>query len=553
MADNTINNSLTTNRYLKSPSELNWFDIKVIFDGKLSTHTVVEYFEESTDPGTGEIHSFVEAERYYGKHVPVLLFNNTVLNVNKIETYTLYYDDFVPYLHLVLRDDTSFLQLTDVPGMANKITLAMLPHADDKYKAIKLDFYIKNISYRGIYIICDCELQCMPIEKPHTQQLVFHWPSPGCTADHVSGISDVNNNITDCPLPPNKHPNTYELLHVIAEETGLGFAATDMCASVRDDKHRMLRNENYKTAIQKHVRFGGTDEDNIFDSWIDLYGYITMVNVPWVMTRKINIHNIAIHAEIGAQNLSKYMAKNTTTGLTQRLLTNLDTDVESNMFVEEYENMVDNNSIMNNGAINTFYDMNPMGASSGTNSISTKAIQSIENSLDGVNNTDMYAFEKVEYRGAEMGSEDDGNYPEMHQQNIHDKYFSRIRSKRIKVKMGKPNYGLMRGTLVGFSWWEFESSKKRIIFGQIKNAYEANKEKLSGLSLDDLYDNIIGVKPLLNIFVSGIYYIDGMIFEYDARTFKFTQYLILIKKDGEKPDMISNIQNMSTKMKLTED
>ena len=44
-----------------------------------------------------------------------------------------------------------------------------------------------------------------------------------------------------------------------------------------------------------------------------------------------------------------------------------------------------------------------------------------------------------------------------------------------------------------------------------------------------------------------------MIFEYDARSFKFTQYLILIKKDGEKPDMISNIQNMSTKMKLTED
>ena len=45
MTDNTINNSLTTNRYLKPPSELNWFDIKVIFDGKLSTHTVVEYYE----------------------------------------------------------------------------------------------------------------------------------------------------------------------------------------------------------------------------------------------------------------------------------------------------------------------------------------------------------------------------------------------------------------------------------------------------------------------------------------------------------------------------
>ena len=247
------------------------------------------------------------------------------------------------------------------------------------------------------------------------------------------------------------------------------------------------------------------------------------------------------------------MSKNTTTGLTQRLLTNLDTDVESNMFVDEYENMVDNNSIMNNGAINTFYDMNPMGVASSINNISTKAMQSIENSLDGVNKTDMYAFEKVEYRGAEMGSAGDGNYPEMHQQDIHDKYFSRIRAKRIKVKMSRPNYGLMRGTLVGFSWWEFEATKKRTVYGQMKNAYEANKEKYSALSLDDLYDNVIASKPLLNIFVSGLYYIDGMIFEYDARSFKFTQYLILIKKDGEKPDMISNIQNMSTKMKLTMD
>ena len=541
--------------YLKPASDLNWFDIKVIFDGSIKASNVAEPYQESEDKGEGNIYSDMETTRYYGKWIPVLLFNNTVIQNHKIERFTLYYDDFVPYLHLILNDENGFLQMSDVPGMANKITLAILPHADDKYKAIKLDFYIKNVGYRGNYIICDCELQCMPLEKPHTEQLVFHWPSPGCTTDHVKGISEVNNEITDCPLPPNRHPSTYELLHVIAEETGLGFAATDMCSSVRDDKHRILRSEKYKDVIKKHVRFGGTDEDNIFDSWLDLYGYITIVNVPWVMTRKIDVHNLAMHAEIGSGNVNKYVKPNTSTPLTHRMITNWGFDGSVNMCVDSYENMVDNNSIMNNGAINTYYDMNPLGASTGTNSISTRGIQSVENSVDGVNKNNMYSFEKVEYRGSEMGNADDGNYPEMHQQNIHDKYFSRLRAKRIKVRMVKPNYGLMRGTLIGFSWWEFAMEKKRMIRAQIKNLYEKNEDTEQPDNVDDIYNDVIdntNNNPTLNPFISGLYYIDGMIFEYEAATTTFTQYLILIKKDGEKPDMISNVQNFSSETKFTQ-
>ncbi|MBO5005466.1 MAG: hypothetical protein J6D03_09600 [Clostridia bacterium] len=536
--------------YLKPAADLNWFDIKVIFDPKTEPSPVAEPLKESKDPGIGEMYNDMDSTRYYGKWVPVLLFNNTVIRNDMIERYTLYYDDFVPYLHLILRDDDGWLQTTDVPGMANRITLAMLPHADDKYKAIKLTFYIKNVSYRGEFIICDCELSSMPLEKIKTQQLVFHWPSPGCTADHSTGISDVNNNITDCPLPPNRHPSTYELLHVIGEETGLGFAATDMCSSVRDDKHRILKSEKYKDVIKKHVRFGGTDEDNIFDTWIDLYGYITLVNVPWLMTRKIDFSNMAMHAEIGMGNLNRHIAENSSTPLTHRMISNLKIAVSTNVYVDSYENMVDNNYIIKNGSTNVYFDMNPMGAADGLNNMSTKGVQSVENSVDGVKRNDMYSFEKMEYRGAEMGNAADGNYPEMHQQRIHDKYFSRLRAKRIKVKMGKPNYGLMRGTLIGFSWWEFSIEKKRMIMGQIENLYQENKNEESSIDIDFLYDNVVSnTEPIMNPFVTGIYYIDGMIFEYDARNVEFTQYLILIRKDGEAPDMISNMQNRVSETK----
>lgn len=86
--------------------------------------------------------------------------------------------------------------------------------------------------------------------------------------------------------------------------------------------------------------------------------------------------------------------------------------------------------------------------------------------------------------------------------------------------------------------------------GQIENLYQENKNEESSIDIDFLYDNVVSnTEPIMNPFVTGIYYIDGMIFEYDARNVEFTQYLILIRKDGEAPDMISNMQNRVSETK----
>ena len=538
--------SLKKDDYLKPASDLNWFDIKVIFDGSGLGGDVAEPLEEQYDEADPfDIYGNYEATRIYGKYVPILLWNNSVLDHKFIERFTLYYDSFTPYLHLVLNDFNGQLQFSDVPGMANVVTLIMLPHADGKYKSVKINFYIQNISYRGQYIICDCELRCFPLEEAHTEQLWFHWPTPGCPTDHVKGVGEWSNEITDCPLPPNKHPNTYELLHVIAENTGLGFAATDMCSSVRDDKHRILQRERYKDTIEKHVKFGGTDADNIFDSWIDLYGYITMVNVPWVMTRNIDFNNLAIHAELGFGLTDSQLSENSITPLTHRVITNLTAPYPSNMIVESLENMVDNSAFFNTGSFNTYFDLNPLGCS-GDNSISTLSLQAVENSLDG-KDTSKYKFDNVCYRGAEMGVQGDGNFPEMQQKDINTKYFQKLRAKRLKVKMAAPNYGLVRGTLVGLVWFETEMTKKRDIIANSQNAHTANKVEKRSLSSDEIDIILDSEAPVANPYVSGIYYIDGMIFEYEESTNVFTQYLILIKKAGDAyPDMLSSQTNHST-------
>ena len=92
-----------------------------------------------------------------------------------------------------------------------------------------------------------------------TKQITFNpYPTPGCSAKY-------------CQLGPNKYPTTYEFLHYVAvTECGLGFAATDKVKEIKDDKTRIIRSETYTEAIQKHVAFGGLDENSVFDCWVDL-------------------------------------------------------------------------------------------------------------------------------------------------------------------------------------------------------------------------------------------------------------------------------------------
>ena len=68
---------------------------------------------------------------------------------------------------------------------------------------------------------------------------------------------------------------------------------------IKDDKTRIIRSETYAEAIQKHVAFGGLDENSIFDCWVDLYRYLVVVNFSWVMNEKITPNDLGIHPVIG--------------------------------------------------------------------------------------------------------------------------------------------------------------------------------------------------------------------------------------------------------------
>lgn len=100
---------------------------------------------------------------------------------------------------------------------------------------------------------------------------------------------------------------------------------------------------------------------------------------------------------------------------------------------------------------------------------------------------------------------------------IHDNYFRKYRAKTLEVKLAKPNFGLQRGTLINLVIFEYSELGKRQMW---QNWYNISGDKTempnpSSVELEQMFsDSTLG---FINLSVSGIYYIDGMSFEYDVK------------------------------------
>ena len=117
----------------------------------------------------------------------------------------------------------------------------------------------------------------------------------------------------------------------------------------------------------------------------------------------------------------------------------------------------------------------------------------------------------------ENGDPEDHNTPVLKQKMIHDNYFRKYRAKTLEVKLAKPNFGLQRGTLISLAIFEYSELGKRQMW---QNWYNISGDKTempnpSSVELEQMFsDSTLG---FINLSVSGIYYIDGMSFEYDVK------------------------------------
>ena len=507
-------------------SRVNFTDPIVRHDPQVEKSCVVKFnaTEKIKSSGNGINLSGGESKNIEGPKIPVIRINNRVMDRNSIGYVYIDYNGFTPTAKVVILQSQKSEELLESAGMNSNMTIVMTPSVDGAYKPISIDFYIYKVKYESEYVEYWGKYRMQELQQPMTKQITFNpFPTPGCNAKY-------------CKLGPNKYPTTYEFLHYIAvSECGLGFAATDNVKEIKDDKTRLLRNETYYDAIQKHVAFGGLDENSVFDCWIDLYRYLVVVNYSWLMSEKVDPNDLGIKPVIGTNFNTDLIKPDEQRDMVHRILTNRRRIYESGDYcVSSWKWEVDNTGIMNNGTINTYISGKPATVGSGNNSLETKGITSLgTSSTDSV--TKGFQFRKVRFIGYEYGDPEDHNTPVLNQKSIHDCVFTKARQKRLVLKMSKANFGLQRGTLVNVVIFETSEVGKRQMWQNMMNlSGDKTANPLpSSEKMEKFFED--NTAELLNASVSGMYYIDGMSFEYDIdnKDNELIQRIFLIKKGNE--------------------
>lgn len=443
-------------------------------------------------------------------YVPIVRVNMRVVSPQFIVLLKINYDSFLPSLQLIVTQQGDEIKTVDNPGLDNIITVVMTTRRDGAYKSISLDFYINRIQIVGKDVYYWASYKLLALEQAKTKQVTFNpAPSNGCQAKY-------------CSLGPNEHPTTFEFLHVLALECGLGFAATDQVKEISDDKYRFITNQKYRDVMEQHLKFGGIDEESIFDGWVDLYRYLVVVNVPWVLAQEITNEDIGMTIEFQSLAGEESSGDRQDSSMCQRFLTNWTQAIRNtNIGIRSYEWITNNAAIRNEGSLNNYIIGAPSGYKDENNgSVSQHDVEVIENSNDGTKYRDEYMYSKSSFLGHEMGNADEGYTPVLLQEKIRDNYFRKIRARRLKIVLEKSNFGLQRGTLVYLLIVNTSDKSKKMTLKPINGMDDPEVRRI-------VEDDII---PIPDKTFSDFYYIDGMEFRYSNDTEGITQTLYLIKQ-----------------------
>lgn len=528
-----------TNKNLVPP--LNWTDPIVLHDPTFEKTPVAKILQAQNAQNSNEKDKTVGTEqqedmlRVEGVYYPVIKLNNFVIDSTNIQSITLYYNDFLPTIDLWIDDPQKLFSFKDVPGQNNIITLVIIPPKDGAYKGFSVDFFIKSyeewedgysLHYVGEYKILD-------FKQDHLKGITY----PGCPKK-------------DCNNPPNKKCNMWELLHEIALANKLGFASTDGCRNIEDRLPRLMQFENYYDYILKTIKYSGLNEYSFFDAWIDLYGYIVMVNVPHILLdNSIDVKHLSIITTKGTRNTSNDVPEQQFETVNRTLHNFNLTNVVDDLTIESYEEISKPGDVHYMGNLQTFVSFCPEGAQpTSSNNLVDEQVLAVEHSIDGAH------IEEYETSVSQKVIVNFSDYDINVQEYKRTLYFSKLRSKQLKVILSQTNFGLQRGTLVNVIIYEYDTIKKDAIIKSVSNVEGQNEkitpdtsmiQELSGVTSikKDVIDNEgVGIH---NPALCGLYYIDAMEFHYDKDHQGIVQTLYLIKK-GPK----TNITNKHTAPRL---
>lgn len=504
---------------LKTPQEgLNMTDPIVRHDGGRFSNVAVLYDPEfnvaptdDTKPNTSQD---FDQTKVLGKRIPVIKLNNLVIDYAKIEYMKIDYTGFIPMLTLWVRDADTKIKTQDMPTRNNIITLVIVPQEEGAYKKVSLNFYTSTVPQRDgdiiKYIDCEYRIPELYAGSPRT------FKHPGCSA---------------CGTSQTHQPNTYELFHDIALELGLGYQTTEGVKEVQDRLCRNTMNLKLYEFMKEQLAISGTNESEFFDAWIDLYGYITLVNIPWIFTQEIDQNYLGINALPGIPSTS-LNTLDQNYKLIHRTISNFnDFPAPMNLSYTDYEHLLDFSKLKNNGSIRNYYIYNRAGDPSANEEVGG-------NNYDQINlQAAPTSYDEAELNEWQTGTKtvvltNVNEYPTAIQKEKRNLFFTNLRAQRIKVEMQVYNLGLQRGTLVNFLDFNYDTTQKYSLATNYKSMFKETED----FKLEQLFENYDQqihhvMNPhfgMPNYSTNGIYYIDGMEFVYEKQQQQIVQYLYLI-------------------------
>ena len=518
MAENTnINpNSNSSNDSIEFIEPKNPLDPIVVFDPEFKFSSIVMPYNYDEESEYGENKDTTSTLKVNGVLVPILKINNKIIMPDKVYSLSIYIQDFLPTIVINIDDPQKNIQATDVPGMNNVITIIMTAPVDGANKKISMDFYITN-----------CEFN-----EDDTITYYGEYKCNGLKQKKCTQIGDTQ-------------LSTYEMLEAIAKDCKLGFAASDKCKEISDKKWRQIYSETYKDYILQEISHAGLDENSIFDCWIDEFGYLVMVNIPYIMNTPVEVKQLTTKVITGdvITDLPKTKIPGQNVSEVYRIITNIkNTPSTHNLQITEYFSQVNNENILNNGTLTRYYYLD---SSCEQNLIKQEQVQIFENSIDGLHGIEEYQYENIEFLGT---NQNEDGLCELYQEKLKNNYINKLTSKILKVKLTNANYSLQRGMLLEVIIDEYNETNKQTILNNGNNALSFKKDEKTEIVAKNakekelISDEYNGVT---NPSLSGLYYINGIELIYNAGNQKFEQVLYLIKRG-----ITNNILNKYTEVNL---
>lgn len=506
-------NTLPDAQISKTPNST---DQIVVFDPSFEETTVTLIWnpENKNETGAGDSTAVSPPEdktRVAGIEYPIIQINTSLIEREHIVRFELKTIEFKPELTLEILKENYLVGSS--PGLVNKITIVLIPPVDGTYKKIKLDFYITNMTEVDKKVIFDTEFLMPAFETIHSKSI------------RLNGTNKLS---------------TYDLFEHIARQCQLGYATTEDCKTIDDIRPRLMLAQTYESIIEQHIKFAGKDDDSIFTTWVDFYGYLVLCNLSWLLNKSVAFNELAIkqleglnvtEASAFPENSAKFGDD------TFRILTNQEIkDKKQANIITSYEWEIDNYIVKKHGTNNKYFVFNPI-SNGGNNNISMLHVKITDDTLDAQLRPGTFNFENNMYVGIELGLETDGNTPILLQEKRRNAFLTKTGKKKLRVIMKEPHLGLQRGTLVNMILYTYDAGAKSKLMqntsnltNNIDDELENDEEMLTTEENRTLTQNEqLGV---IDMSVSGMYFIDGIKFEYNQTT-GLSQTLWLIRKDPD--------------------